>query len=944
MPQTAGAKSVVGPSKSETGAISSLTGDVTAAGPGSAAATLVDTPNVAAIIAAAVTYALTPTAYNLFENGVVPNSPGAAAANTAAINAAILAVPEGSQLWVPVDYGLAAGAMTSVYLSGAIELRKIVELVGEDPSGVQFICASGYSDYQMLRNWTASDFSTPNTVTVSYSTASKVITYVSGGNVPAAGDVGQYVTGYGIGSVTYTTVASVVPGVSWTLNRLPNHSPSGNTKITIGDINGPGFYAPNVPSLNPEYFRLRDLMFNLNGASNVTCVALNNVQERTQVENLIMVSNNGGVGNVPMAIFEVVGNAVIDKPVVYGQGWANAGIYIDGSNGGMKPSGSVSLVVKNVTTAPSTASGPDGTDCEASPIHAECFVDLQMEEGIHCEGQPPNSPFPAWAATTLYPASQPIIVKGALYTTNGGTSGGGTPSFPSQWEPSTAYGSTGVYVVVASGALAAEVTTAGTSGATPPVWPTTAGGTVTDGTVTWTMVAFTITDNGMTWTQGGQLLAAAQAWIASTYQPVGVTVTSSTELGYTYRYSVAGVTGSGAPTFPTTIGGSVTDGAATLVCTGVPQNAVVWAANTVYPWRTRVITASGIFFATNPGESGSSTPTWASYATMGATVVDNQITWQNISPTGYTTGIVELLDVTQSRIAPYANAGPFLLTRPFIKNIYTGTFFGNGGNPPQSPLVVGASLAGSGFPASWVGNIIEDNVPPWNIPFAYPTVNPQFIDWYDGARLEYRQGHAGTKEILYQTTPVNTAVLLAPYAYNDLLGASVDDMASCQTSPVALGSAAVLYLVRIPLPNPISITSVLTNLGTIAGAALTNSFVVVFQSNGAVVGQTADQSATWAASGGLGIKTVALVGGPFAVSPLAANDFIWAAYYVGTAAGTLPAFQKGGTSSGASGVNIGTAAARTRVGSIAQANTATIANITPASIAQAPNLYLIGIK
>jgi Ca2+-binding RTX toxin-like protein len=54
------------------------------------------------------------------------------------------------------------------------------------------------------------------------------------------------------------------------------------------------------------------------------------------------------------------------------------------------------------------------------------------------------------------------------------------------WAPTKAYALNDL--VQAAPGLLAKATAAGTSGATTPAWPTTAGGTVTDGTVTWTAV------------------------------------------------------------------------------------------------------------------------------------------------------------------------------------------------------------------------------------------------------------------------------------------------------------------------------------------------------------------------------------------------------------------------------------------------------------------------
>jgi len=62
--------------------------------------------------------------------------------------------------------------------------------------------------------------------------------------------------------------------------------------------------------------------------------------------------------------------------------------------------------------------------------------------------------------------------------------------FETDWEASTAY-SLGDYCVPATASkngFVYKCTTAGTSGATEPTWPTTYGATVTDGTVVWTCV------------------------------------------------------------------------------------------------------------------------------------------------------------------------------------------------------------------------------------------------------------------------------------------------------------------------------------------------------------------------------------------------------------------------------------------------------------------------
>ncbi len=57
---------------------------------------------------------------------------------------------------------------------------------------------------------------------------------------------------------------------------------------------------------------------------------------------------------------------------------------------------------------------------------------------------------------------------------------------PAAWAASTAYSLGAAARPTTRNGFVYEVTTAGTSGSTQPTWPTTAGATVTDGTVTWT--------------------------------------------------------------------------------------------------------------------------------------------------------------------------------------------------------------------------------------------------------------------------------------------------------------------------------------------------------------------------------------------------------------------------------------------------------------------------
>lgn len=167
---------------------------------------------------------------------------------------------------------------------------------------------------------------------------------------------------------------------------------------------------------------------------------------------------------------------------------------------------------------------------------------------------------------------------------------------------------------------------------------------------------------------------------------------------------------------------------------------------------------------------------------------------------------------------------------------------------------------------------------------------------------------------------------------NGVLGWSVDP--GVANSTFAPANAATLYLQKIALKNAaISVTNITVEVQALAGSTLTHSYLALYKSDGTFIAQTADQSAVWNSTGSTGVKTVALVGGPFACTPTSSTDFVWAALYCGTKGGTMPTFVCA-SSQLAAFQNFNLSAATTRVGSIAQADTATLASIAPASIVQ----------
>jgi hypothetical protein len=179
-----------------------------------------------------------------------------------------------------------------------------------------------------------------------------------------------------------------------------------------------------------------------------------------------------------------------------------------------------------------------------------------------------------------------------------------------------------------------------------------------------------------------------------------------------------------------------------------------------------------------------------------------------------------------------------------------------------------------------------------------------------------------------------------PGQFGDLLGWSFDPL----MAQWALGgqNAASLFLFRVPLLATTTITNVLIYMNGL-GDTLTNSFVAVYTSAGTVVGQSADQSTPWGTGGSTGLKTIPLVGGPFAVTPLSSNDFVWAGFYVGTGT-TRPNFNGGGYGAPGDLYYVGTTLARSRSKYYSIANIGTLPSVTPSAGTAWGNLGWVGIS
>lgn len=130
------------------------------------------------------------------------------------------------------------------------------------------------------------------------------------------------------------------------------------------------------------------------------------------------------------------------------------------------------------------------------------------------------------------------------------------------------------------------------------------------------------------------------SWSASTFYASGKYVvptlpngiTNQTN-GYYYVCVSAGLTAATAPIWPTGTGARVTDGTAIWQCIG-PTPYVRWVASTPFAINSIIVpqVANGFYYvATNAGSSGTVSPVFPT--SVGATVTDNNITWQCVAVT-----------------------------------------------------------------------------------------------------------------------------------------------------------------------------------------------------------------------------------------------------------------------------------------------------------------------
>jgi hypothetical protein len=121
---------------------------------------------------------------------------------------------------------------------------------------------------------------------------------------------------------------------------------------------------------------------------------------------------------------------------------------------------------------------------------------------------------------------------------------------------------------------------------------------------------------------------AANSWgvsrANSTAYVVGQVVRPATGNGFVYQALTAGTSGGSIPTYPTTIGGTVTDGGVTWLCVGTGVVSVAMSGTAA--WASSTITARGIVFYDSTPATDATRPLIC-FVDLGADVSSTAAAW-----------------------------------------------------------------------------------------------------------------------------------------------------------------------------------------------------------------------------------------------------------------------------------------------------------------------------
>lgn len=331
-----------------------------------------------------------------------------------------------------------------------------------------------------------------------------------------------------------------------------------------------------------------------------------------------------------------------------------------------------------------------------------------------------------------------------------------------------------------------------TTGTTAPVWATAIGAITLDNGIQWINRGAAARSWGVAAPTTAPTLSTVAlpfvypAWAAGTIYSSSLLVVDSAN--FIQKLTKAGITGSSAPSWNETVGGTTMDGSAVWTNRG----SATWTASATYaagalvsvtfsyyvsdtgpngqPIRTRV-TVTDFFQATTGGASGTGTPQWVDG--NGALVNDGQIVWQNLGASatwasliGGSIGIV----TAQTILDPNGN----------LQNIVTSGKSGSA-QPSWSNIAGGSTTDGT---AAWTNAG----------PYAAAAQSPQLYS--------YAFGRSVTGEVS-NVSPLSAAITLPAESYVNVQGSISSDPNDdvVYLFRTAKGGSTQLYLATIPMPT-----------------------------------------------------------------------------------------------------------------------------------------------
>ena len=349
-------------------------------------------------------------------------------------------------------------------------------------------------------------------------------------------------------------------------------------------------------------------------------------------------------------------------------------------------------------------------------------------------------------------------------------------------------------VAQSTGTISTAAPTA--TGSTAPTWSATTGGYTQDNGVIWVNRGSAVQAWGVTAPTTAPTIATANlpityaTWTASTIYTSSLLVVDGSN--YIQKLTTPGTTGSSAPWWNETKGGTTTDGSAVWT----NQGSATWVASAAFPagslvsvtfsyfvqvpvyngshgapsYSNQPVTVTDFFSAVNGGLSGSSAPAWVDG--NGSLVTDGTVVWKNLGTSATWASLI-------GGSVAISSAQTVLDSNGNLQNIVTSGKSGST-QPTWSNIAGGSTTDGT---AVWTNTG----------PFAAAAQSPQIY--------AYAYGRSVAGEIS-NLSPLSAAITLPAESYVNVQGATSPNPAddTVYIFRTAKGGSTQLLIASIPMP------------------------------------------------------------------------------------------------------------------------------------------------